>query len=88
MIEDKKWTLHAFNAINEKVLQLSYRPAPNSETQPVKVPEIYSWEFTEFTERGLKIAVNFTHPLYIAPRGEDELDIKVLESSFFMSKAT
>ena len=32
--------------------------------------------------------MNFTYPLYVASEGRDALDIKVLESSFFMSKAT
>jgi len=87
-LEDKTWTLPAINAINEKVLQLTYLPASSSEVASSKVPELSSWQFTEFTEQGLKIAVSFTHPLYVASGGRDGLDIKVLESSFFISKGT
>ena len=76
------------NAINEKVLQLTFLSASSSEAASAKVPEIASWQFTEFTERGLKIAVNFTNALYVASEGRDALDLKVLESSFFISKAT
>ena len=87
--EEKGVNMTILNTLKADILQVNYYCFVEIDeiTTSDKIPQLLSWSIKNFTSHLLILDMKFSNPLYVSSSTtKDQVDIKVLNSNFFVAK--